>query len=212
MKKSKKKLLSLIAAIGITGGILASPLNQVTANAVMFELKKDQLYVPIEGNYAHAIKFKLRGTQNVLYKAWWQLQLVVRDGKLKLEGPSNIPTNLTFDDTFFIRVVDTNGKLKYLYRTEWDTNSDDREQQLKEMMAGFDKANVGLGDKITITGQRWKSTVLFTKEFDPLIQTSNNNYADGFENVNKYNVVFEVTNKGLKEVKEYWWLDKNHLR
>lgn len=204
MKKSKKKLLSLIAAMGITGGLLASPLNQVTAKAEILKLDEGRQTPTIYANYSLGVRFKLRARANSLYKSWWQVNLSVIDGKLKMTGPTNMPSNLTFDDEFIIHVFDANTRyIKFIYRTDYKK---DNASQMAELMNAFNRANVGYGDYVTIIGRGWDGTVRFDPRNNPIIQTTRNDYTQGYRSINKYNYAFRVQHNGLFEHPLYWSL------
>lgn len=203
MLKNKKKLLSVITAIGVTGTLIASPLTDVTAKAETLYLAQNKQYTPINGNYTQGVRFKLRARLNSLYKDWWQMNLTTVNGQLKMVGPTNMPSNLTFDDQFIIHVFDANGYNKFIYRTDYRKNN---MPQMNELVNGFNKANVGVGDYITIIGKDWNGTVRFDTRKNAIIKTTNNNYSQGYTSINKYNYAFKVTNDGLKETPFYWSL------
>lgn len=205
MKNCKKKLLSLMAVMGIVFGFILSPLTQVTAKAELFKLNEDTTLIPIQNTYTQGVRFKLRARANSLYKAWWNVELTVSDeGQLIMTGPTNIPSNLTFDDEFIIHVFDRNTRIaKLIYRTQYQKQN---APQMDELMDAFNRANVGVGDYITIIGRGWDGTVRFASSPNAIIQTTDNDYTNGYRSINKYDMAFRVTDEGLKEVPYCWAL------
>ena len=209
--KSKKVLVASLASALCLG--VVSP---TTANAIQVEHKFDlndilgstgyNKYSKITGNYSQGVRFKLRSIRNPLHKDWWELRLVVRDGKLKLEGPTNIPNHLTIDDNYSIRVYDRQGILLAKYILDYRKPVSEEFENLKHYFNSY--APTYKYGYITIAGEKWNDTVSFYSKVTPgqtaIKQTSNNDYVKGYNKVNRFRVAFKITDEGLVETPFIW--------
>ena len=145
------------------------------------------------------IRFKLRAIHNYFYKDWWQIDLVCRDGILSLEGRTDIPSNLMFDDIFIIGFTDKGTRNStWLPFTTYDSKS--ASYVLQKEMAEFNAAKIEVGEPIYIHGYYWDSTLRFADTDGVINQTSLNTYAYGYRTVDKWNTGFLVTKEGLTEI------------
>ena len=196
MKISKKVLSMVICGFIVFGG---SQANLIKAHAASSSTTSIQNSI----QWKQTVRFKLRAKWNTLYKAWWSINLVYRDGRLTLEGPTNIPGNLTFDDTFVLgyRNYDKDPlrqetKIITQFRPSHNCSAGDA---LRRAMDLFNRAGIKRFDTIFMNGENWNDTLKFSSVNPKIIQNSNNNYSNGYITVDKFKTGFKVEDRGLVE-------------
>ncbi len=155
--------------------------------------------------WQQGIRIKLRAIHNFFYKDWWEIKLVSRNGVLQLEGPTDIPGNLTFDDVYIIGFNDSthSGRTRHIFRTDLSQGS--ASHVLKEQMKRFNDAQIRLGEPIFIQGLNWDDTLKFSSSTNAIYGVPHsyfgnyNDYSQGYKNRNRWDVGFIATRQGLKE-------------
>ncbi len=184
MNTSKKVLGMLFCCFIVLG---SNQVNLVNAHAA---------------EWKQQIKLKLRAKWNFLYKDWWTMNLHYKNGNLTLEGPTNIPENLTFDDVFVF------GYKRYgAYDQVFDDHvavfrgllGSEAGYALERAKCNFNKKHIKNSDAIFMNGEYWDDTLTFPYPNHKIIQTSDNNYSLGFISVNKFTTAFRVGDNGLTE-------------
>ena len=205
MKISKKVLSMVICGFIVFGG---SQVGLIKAHAATTNnTRATQSNVKWE----QQIAFKLRAKWNSLYKAWWNIKLVcTKDGKLRLEGPTNIPGNLTFDDRFIMgyrRANSLENHLSFVFGPSRYASAGDA---LNRAMLLFNQAEVKIGDEIFVHGENWTDTFEWLPMNSKIHQTSQNEYAYGYKNIDRYAVGFKATENGLDEVQNFVHIEYRH--
>ena len=211
MKLKSKKIL----AASLASAVCFSIAGTTTANAIQIDYKFDitdsvnngtKQYTKLSGNYEQGVRFKVRSIANPLHKDWWQLKLVVKDGKLQLQGPTNIPSHLTIDDDYTIRVYDPSQNLKAVYKLDYRKKAS---EEFRKLVESFNKYAPTYKDcYIVIAGKTWRDTVKFYSKENPnqsaITSTSGNDFRNGYQNVSKNRTAFKITDRGLVESYLLW--------
>ena len=205
MKISKKVLSMVICGfivfVGSQVGLIKS--HEATTNNTR-ATQSDVLW-------EQQIAFKLRAKWNSLYKAWWNIKLVcTKDGKLRLEGPTNIPGNLTFDDRFIMgyrRANSLENHLSFVFGPSRYASAGDA---LNRAMILFNQAKVKIGDSIFVHGEDWNDTLRFPGYNSVIRKTSKNVYEYGYKNIDRYVVGFEATKYSLEERQDLVHIEYRH--
>ena len=196
MKISKKVLSMVLCGFIVLGG---SQVSLINAHAQSYSTTSIQNST----QWRQTIRFKLRAKWNTLYKAWWSIDLVYKNGHLTLEGPTNIPGNLTFDDTFVFVKLDERQKHNQTITKFRPSHNLSAGDALKRAIDLFNKAGVHDTDYIFIYGEDWNDTFEYSYVNHVIKQTSNNDYSRGFHNVVRGLTGFKVSSNGLEEHRFY---------
>ena len=197
MISSKKVLSMLLCGLIVIGGGHSATLVKADATSSNTMSKSAQGEVL----WRQGVRFKLRAKHNTLYKDWWEINLVCnKNGVLSLEGRTDIPSNLTFDDYFVMGFNDSdkNGITRIPFEAgfTWGSTAD----LLRKEMNDFNNAQVKVGEPIFIHGLDWDGTLRFAK--NSLViknHISSNDYTAGYRSVDKYCTGFYVKHDGLHE-------------
>jgi len=198
MKISKKILMMFMCGLIAVGGSQLSTLVKADAASVTQSTAKQG------EKWRLGIRLKLRAKRNSLYKAWRQIDLVCEDnGDLKLEKTSTIPSNLTFDDTYYIGFEKTNkhrgekNRMPFVLDMNIGGNTD---AILKKEIEDFNKAGARVTDYVIMHGKRWDDTLKFSSVNYPVKQLmTENDYTYGYKHVSKWGIEFGTENDGLYE-------------
>ena len=196
MKISKKVLSMVLCGFIVFGGSQASLIKANAASSSTTSIQKST-------QWRQTIHLKLRAKWNTLYKAWWSIDLVYKNGNLRLEGPTNIPGNLTFDDTFVFQSMDEGQKKQQTITKFRPSHNLSAGDALRRAMDLFNKAGIHDTDYIFIYGENWNDTLKYSSVNPKIIQKSNNNYSLGFHNVVRGLTGFKVSSNGLEETRFY---------
>lgn len=218
MKKSKKILSIALSSLFLLGAVGQSSVD-VKAFDVIHKVNgvtgmngyedkgfnKNNKTESQKIQWKQGIRLKLRAIHNYFYKDWWEINLVAKNGVLRLEGDTNIPGNLMFDDSYIIGFNDKNynGRTRHIFKT-YDSKS--ASEVLKEQMKKFNDANIKVGEAIFIHGHHWHDTLKFSSTNNSIYGVPHsyfgnyNDYSQGYHSRNKWDVGFLTTNQGLKEM------------
>ena len=191
MKLSKKLLSMVLCGLIVVGGSQATLVN---ANA------QSRVIAPSTDNYPHAwtlgVRFNLQTKIMGLFKDWWQINLVYKDGYLRFNGCTDIPEHLTFNDTFVVgwEKAGTNKIHREIFRP---CTGADAGNALGRMMDAFNRANIKSGDTIFMNGQKYDYTLRFANPQLVINGVEVNNYARGYQSIDRNSAAFLVGQDGL---------------
>ncbi len=191
---------------GIVNGLISGNANSGLVYDLIEGFTNNVLVPRVEGvQWRQTINLKLRAVHNALYKDWWSIDLVARNGVLELHGATNIPGNLMFDDTYIIGFNDKthNGRTRHIFKTD---NSRGAGKSLEEQIQRFNNAKIKLGEPIFIHGINWSDTLTFKCKNSAIYggpypyYNTDNDYSRGYTTVSRWDNGFVPTEKGLKEI------------
>ena len=199
MKISKKIVSMLLCGFIAIGG---SQLSLVKAHASSVTTRSVQAN---QGDlWREGVRLKLQAKYNHLYKDWWEITLVCdKNGHLRLEGRTDIPGNLTFDDNLIMgqRYYEPGLRkrvtaLCFEVGPSWGSASTD----LKDSMRLFNESDVKVGDLLFAHGRGWNGTLRFSPRNNVIHNTiSNNDFTQGYKSVSRWATGFEIRKNGLYE-------------
>ena len=199
MKISKKIMTMLLCGFMTISG---SQLLLVKANAETSSASN-------QNKWEQPIRLKLRAKWNELYKSYWTINLVCKNnGELKLEGPTNVPSNLTFDDFIVMGLEDTRfipgRSLPCLSFEVQPSRYGSAEVDLRDAMAMFNEEAPREGDVFYAHGFNWGGTLTFpnNKQRSTVIhQYTKNDYTKGYKTkgIDRWKSAFEIKSDGLHE-------------
>ena len=205
MKISKKVLSMVLCGFIVFGG---SQVGLIKAHAAT---PNNTRATQSNDYWRQKIRFKLRAKWNSLYKSWWTIDLVCgKDGILRLEGPTNIPGNLTFDDRFIMgyrKDGSLENHLSFVFGPSRYASAGDALNRAKIL---FNQARVKIDDSIFVHGEDWNDTLTFPSYDSVICRTSQNVYDYGYKNIDRYVVGFKATNYGLVERQDMVHIEYRH--
>lgn len=187
MKLSKKVLSMVLCGFIVFGG---SQATLVKANAQNpYNEKPD---------WEMGVRFALQSKCLGLIKDWWQVQLKYVNGHLILQGPTSIPSCLTFGDTFTLG-WQKKGQSRVEHTVFRPCNGANAGAALGRAMDMFNKAHLEPGDKIFVNGQKYDYTLRFAESEKIIHANSFNNFWQGYQGVDRNKEAFVVQYNGLCE-------------
>ena len=209
MKISKKLLSMVLCGLIVVGG---SQLTLVKANAATKSTTSNQCGL----QWQEGIRFRLRRKNNASCKDWWEVNLVCRNGRVTLEGPTNIPDCFTFDDIFVIAVntYDTFGIAKVPFKL-YPSIGGSAKEILKQEMEDFNNFDAEVYDDVFMHGINcsdsfalsntnsytfYGNSSKISSNSSAIKRFSKNDYTRGYINRDRWYTGFEFRDGGLYEM------------
>ena len=192
MKVSKKILSAVLCGLIVVGGSQAS---LVKANA--------------QTQWSEVVGFKTHTKGFCGFTDRWSLNLQLIDGKLKLNGRTDIPENITFHDTYTVgwRKRYATKYNTTVFRPCWQASAGSALRKVEQMV---NNANLGVGDVIFIHGERYNDSVTFSNpdliKQEKQSRLSYNNYFPLYKTLDQHHTAFYVTDDGLEAFTENKYL------
>ena len=191
MKLSKKVLSMVLCGLVVLGGSQAA---LVKANAQTV-IAGSSLVDPA---WKQEIRFGMQSKAGSGIKSGWSMELVFKNGHLKLDGRTNVGCTWTFGDTFKVGWEKTNGQRgQTIFRTSGASAAD----ALGKVKSQFNNADIGVGDKVYFYGEKWDTSLTFPNSRLIIKGITGNDYSKGYNPraIDKTVAGFCVYKDGLHE-------------
>ena len=184
-------------------GRMAKGQTVINGETYVFTKDADKNYYSKQAplDWKVGLRFKLHSKNNPSKKDWWEITLACRDGKVKLEGRTDIPSDLTFDDKFTIGFEKQGNNARVstpiVFRA---CNSASAGDALNRAMKIFNDADIKVGDKIFMSGEKYQDSLRFTNT-GYIKGITGNDYSKGYQKnrIDQFSAGFAVAKNGLYE-------------